>query len=167
MYNTVWLVDMGYVSKAYMGKFKLDYVEAECLLEQHCGPTRTYLFNGFDPEYGIPEGLQAFYDAMELHGMRVRVHPMQSGPRGMNQQRRVDVDLSAHLVWQASLPHVQVLVLTTGDQDFIPAVELVRREFKKVVVLFTYSTSVHPDLAKCVDKWWGFEFVEGKLAWRR
>ncbi len=164
MINIAWLVDVGYVVKASENKFELDYVEAERLLEETLGPTRTFLFNGFDPAYGISEGLQAFYDAMTRYGMQVRLHPMQSGPPGTNRQRRVDVDFGAHLVWQASLPGIQTLVLTTGDQDFIPAIELARGKFGKRVMLFTYHANVHSDLIESVNDWWLFEDEETRLA---
>jgi len=163
MDHVAWLVDVGYVVKARESKFKLDYVKAERFLEETCGPTRTFLFNGFDPAYGIPTGLQAFYDAMRRYGMHMRLHPMQSGPPGTNRQRRVDVDFSAHMVWQASLAEIQILVLTTGDQDFVPAVELVHDQFGKKVILFTYDTLVHHDLIASVDEWWQFEYEEARL----
>jgi uncharacterized LabA/DUF88 family protein len=165
MTSAAWLVDVGYVVKASEGKFKLDYVEAERFLRERCGPTRSFLFNGSDAAYGIPPGLQAFYDAMRQRGMQVRIHPMQSGPPGTNRQRRVDVDFSAHLVWQASLPEIKSLVVTTGDQDFVPAVELVRCHFGKRIILFTYESPVHHDLIAAVDEWWQFERQEQRLVW--
>lgn len=155
--TAVWLVDVGYVVKASEGKFKLDYVRAEGLLAEQLGPTTTFLFNGYDTAYGIPPGLQAFYDVMARHGMKVSLQPMQSGPPGINQQRRVDVDFSAHLVWQASLPHIDTLVVTTGDQDFVPAITLVQEKFDKQVILFTYDAMVHSDLVKIASAWWQFE----------
>jgi len=164
MKNTVWLVDVGYVVKASDGRFKLDYVQAERFLMEKCGPTRIFLFNGFDAAYGIPGGLQAFYDAMTRHGMQVRLQPMQSGPPGTNRQRRVDVDLSAHLVWQASLPEIETVVLTTGDQDFIPAVQLVQGEFGTRVILFTYDAMVNSDLVQIANEWWRFETEQERLA---
>jgi uncharacterized LabA/DUF88 family protein len=100
---------------------------------------------------------------MKAYGMQVRLQPMQSGSPGANRQRRVDVDFSAHLVWQACLEEVRTLVLTTGDQDFVPAVELVRREFGKKVILFTYETWVHNDLIAAVNEWWLFEHTEAQL----
>ena len=166
MVRVAWLVDVGYVVKASEGKFKLDYVRAERLLAERCGPIHTFLFNGVDPAYGIPVGLQRFYDTMKLHGMVVRLHPMQAVPGGTNRQRRVDVDFSAHFVWQAARPEITDLVLTTGDQDFVPAVELVRREFDKRVILFTYDTMVHHDLMGEVSEWWKFEDDEGRVARR-
>jgi uncharacterized LabA/DUF88 family protein len=164
MTRAVWLVDIGYVVKAAGGKFKLDYVDAEAFLVETLGPTQTFLFNGFDPAYGIPDGLEGFYHAMRQRGMRVRLHPMQSGPPGTNRQRRVDVDLSAHLVWQACRPEIDVLVLTTGDQDFVPAVEIARQELGKRVLLFTYAAYVNHDLIVAADDWWTFEQHERRVA---
>ena len=162
MTNVSWLVDIGYVVKASEGHFRLDYIAAERFIEATLGPTQTFLFNGFDPLYGVPAGLQAFYNAMRQHGMNVRLQPMQSGAPGTNRQRRVDVDLSVHLVWQASLRQVDTLVLTTGDQDFVPAVELVRDQFRKRIILFTYETMVNHDLIAAVNEWWKFD--EARLA---
>jgi uncharacterized LabA/DUF88 family protein len=164
MARVAWLVDVGYVVKASDGKFKLDYIQAEGLLAEHWGPIHTFLFNGVDPAYGIPPGLQRFYDAMKLHGMQVRLQPMQSGPGGVNRQRRVDVDFSAHLLWQTSLPAIETLVVTTGDQDFVPAVELVQTAFGKRVILFTYDTMVHHDLIGTANEWWKFEDHAARLA---
>ena len=164
--SVVWLVDMGYVVKASDGKFRLDYFKAERMISHAFGPIATYLFNGVDAAYGISERLQAFYNAMQYHGIYVRLQPMQAVPGGQNRQRRVDVDFSAHMVWQASLPYVTTLVLTTGDQDFVPAVELVRGAFGKRVVLFTYDTMVHHDLVAAADECWLFEqYVDHLIRW--
>ncbi|GAB4515739.1 MAG: hypothetical protein Kow0047_27660 [Anaerolineae bacterium] len=165
-FRCAWLIDVGYVVKASDGRFKLDYVAARRLLEGRFGRTRAFLFNGFDPQYGIPPGLQSFYDAMRRQGMEIRLHPMESGPPGENRQRRVDVDFSAHMIWQASLPEIEAIVITTGDQDFVPAVELAKAEFGKTVVLFTYESFVHHDLAAAVDDWMLFETYKDQVVKR-
>ena len=82
---------------------------------------------------------------------------MDSGAAGANRQRRVDVDLAAHLIWQASLSPVATLILTTGDQDFVPAVQMVKEHLGKRVILFTYGQSVHHELIDAADEWWRFE----------
>jgi len=156
-YDTVWLVDVGYVTKASKDIFRLDYLAGHDLLQERCGATRGMLFNGYDLSYGISEGLDAFYNVMRGHGFEVRLHPMMSGEEGMNRQRRVDVDLCARMIWEASRDYVKWVVLTTGDQDFIPAVELVKDRSDKRVVLFTYNKNVHLELAGRVDEWWRFE----------
>lgn len=164
MTEAAWLVDIGYVVKASEGKFKLDYLRARQVLREKCGRVRAFLFNGFDQEYGIPSGLQGFYHAMELQGFTVRLHPMQSGAVGANRQRRVDVDLASHLVWQAGQGEIETLVMTSGDQDFVPAVEMVREKFGKRVILFAYDGNVHARLAEAVDEWWLLEDFRKRLA---
>lgn len=171
MNSAAWLVDVGYVVKASEGLFRLDYVQAERYLVRRCGPVRTFLFNGYDETYGIPSGLRAFYETMRQHGMEVRLQPMQSGApcaehRGTqaNRQRGVDVDLAAHLVWQASLEEVETLIVTTGDQDLVPAIEIVRERMGKRVVLFTYRRNVSHELVDLADEWWLFEDEEPWLA---
>ena len=159
-----WLVDVGYVVKASEDKFRLDYVATHRLLEERYGRTRAFLFNGYDSAYGISEGLQRFYAAMKQYGMEVRLQPMQSAIPGENRQRRVDVDLGAHLVWQASLDDVATLVLTTGDQDLIPAVEVASKRCGKRVILYTYERNVHADLVTSVDEWRLFEDDQDRVA---
>jgi len=166
MGKAAWVVDIGYVVKASEGIFRLDYAMALRLLEGRLGSTQAFLFNGYDPDYGVPEGLQAFYSAMEQQGMVVRLQPMQSGPPGSNRQRRVDVDLGAHLVWQAGLTEITSLVLTTGDQDLVPAVDVARQRCGKRVILFTYRANVHHGLEETVDEWWLFENEREEIAWR-
>lgn len=164
MRPTAWMIDMGYVVKASSGQFNLDYVSAHQLIEERCSRTQAFLFNGFDPAYGVPAGLQRFYEAMRRYGMKIRLQPMQSGPPGANRQRRVDVDLCAHLVWQASKTEVSTLVLTAGDQDLLPAVEVVRERLGKQLILFTYEKNVHRELAQSASEWWLFETDADRLA---
>ena len=157
MHGATWLVDVGYVVGASEGLFRLDYVQAQRLLQRRFGPVQSWLFNGYDAAYGISDGLRAFYDAMKAHGMVVRLQPMESGLAGSNRQRRVDVDLGAHLVWQASRSGIETLVLTSGDQDLVPAVEIARERLHKKVILFTFQRNVSKELAESVDDWWLFE----------
>ncbi len=72
--------------------------------------------------------------------------------------------MGAHLVWQASLPEVDTLIVTTGDQDLVPAVEVVREHLHKRVVLFTYRRNVSHELVDLADEWWVFEDEEARLA---
>lgn len=165
--TTAWLVDMGYVVKTAPTRFKLDYIAARDLLSTEFGRVQTTLFNGYDEGFGIPQGLRGFYQAMEQQGMTVRLHPM-TGDAGLgdHRQRRVDVDLAAHMVWQASLAMVERVVLTSGDQDFLPAVEVVREKLQKEVVLFAYTANVHKVLQTAADRVLHFEDHEQRLARR-
>lgn len=161
-----WLVDMGYVVGAATS-FKLDYVKAEDFLVGRYSSVQTFLFNGYDANYGINPGLRAFYNAMKVHGMQVRIYPMRPGAPGDNRQRGVDVDIGVHMVWQAGLESVEAVVVTSGDRDLIPAVEMVREKYNKHVMLFTYRRSVSQDLIAIANEWICFEDHEIELARHR
>lgn len=164
MEKAAWLVDMGYVVKASRGAFPLDYVRAAAFLKARLGAVHPFLFNGYDQRIGVTEGLTAFYRAMEHQGMVVRLHPMSGEPSlRSHTQRRVDVDLAAHLVWQAGLAENGCVVLTTGDQDFVPAVELVTEHCQTRVVLFSYRQNVHRDLEAAVAERICFEDFKEQL----
>ncbi len=165
--TTAWLVDMGYVVGTAPERFKLDYIAARDLLTAQFGSVKAFLFNGYDQSYGVPPGLRGFYQAMEQQGMTVRLHPMTGDAAlGDHRQRRVDVDIAAHMVWQASLPTTERVVLTSGDQDFLPAVEVIREQLKKEIVLFAYTANVHRTLQTAADCFLHFEDYEQRLARR-
>ncbi len=152
-HQTAWLVDIGYVVKVGSKRFKLDYTVTANWLSDRYGPTATFLFNGYDRELGIPDGLHKFYDAMRAEGMKVCLHPMSGSPYGRDhRQRRVDVDMAAHLVWQSFLPEVGQIVITTGDQDFRPAVDIAREQANKHIVLLSYAQDVSADLISGVHE---------------
>jgi len=154
MSECAWLVDMGYVVKAAKkSPMKLDYVIGKQLLSCRYGPAAVFLFNSYDPAYGIADGLRGFYHAMELQGMVVSLHPMSGeSAAGNHRQRRVDVDFASHAVWQASLQNVKTLVLTTGDQDMAPMAKLCQERFKVKIVLFTFRSDVSQALADLTDE---------------
>ena len=165
--TTAWLVDVGYVVKTAPARFKLDYVAARDLLSARYGSVQAIVFNGYDESFGLSPGLRGFYQAMEQQGMTVRLHPMAGDlALGDHRQRLVDVDIAAHMVWQASLATVERIVLTSGDQDFLPAVEMVRDKLRKEVVLFAYTANVHKALQSAADCVLRFEDHEQRLARR-
>jgi len=159
MSECAWLVDMGYVVKtAKKTGVKLDYLSAKALLSKLYGPTAAYLFNSFDEAYGISDGLRGFYHAMAQQGMVVCLHPMSGNTAaGDHRQRRVDVDLACHAVWQASLSDVERIVLTTGDQDMSPAAKLCQDQLGVQVVLFTFRRDVSKALADLANEHLYFE----------
>jgi len=165
MSKCAWLVDMGYVVKtAKKVGMKIDYVAAVQVLQERYEHAEAFLFNGYDDAIGIPAGLKGFYQAMEKQGMAVRLHPMTGdAAAGTHRQRRVDVDFASHAVWQSSLPDVGSLVLTTGDQDMIPAVELCRLQLGVEVVLFTFAQDVSQSLINCANDQMLFENYRAQL----
>jgi uncharacterized LabA/DUF88 family protein len=156
--NTAWLMDLGYVSKtSSRAGFKLNHVAARRVLERRYGPTAAFLFTAFDASHGVSGDRLKFHDIMRGQGMQVILHQSGHSAAGVPNQRRLDVDLAAHVVWQASRPEVERVVLTTGGQEIVPVVELVRERFGKRVVLFTYAHRVSSELKQAVDEHLLFE----------
>jgi uncharacterized LabA/DUF88 family protein len=167
MPRNVWLVDMGFVVKAARegDLFKLDYVAARRFLEQRLGRTDVSLYNSIDPALGVPDGLRAFYTAMERQGFRIHLFEMTgSVAAGTHRQQGVDEALIAELAKQATAAEVNTIVLTSGDGHFAPAVREAREKHRKRVVLFTYDVHVSVQLKVAVDAFWAFEGYEGALS---
>jgi uncharacterized LabA/DUF88 family protein len=159
-----WLVDMGYVVKASEGSFRLDYAATQAWLTEQIGPARSILFNSYSPERGLEPAMKQFYDRMKSqHGMSVRLQPLGLDRYGGTKQRRVDVDLATQMVWLATDEETETFVLTTGDQDFVPAVRLVREECDIWVTLLTYDRHVSEELSAEVDEHWLFEDHQSRL----
>ena len=88
----------------------------------------------------------AFYAAMRDEHMEVHLYPMSVPVGGVTHQRRVDVAIGAFLVYLASLPTVTTIILTSGDGDLVPAVDLACQTLGKRVNLLTYRVAVSRDL---------------------
>jgi|GEM_PF-1259549 len=142
--EAAWLIDIGYVVKA--ASFKLDYFKTLAELQAKHTAVHAFIFNGFDPRNEIDSGLKSFYNAATAMGFRIRLHPMLVDAQGRVHQKRVDVDMAAHLMLHATMPEVSHVYLTTGDSDLMPAVELAREKFKTSLILLTYEKNVSNDL---------------------
>jgi uncharacterized LabA/DUF88 family protein len=102
-----------------------------------------------DKKYGIDLGLKQFYHTMEKSGFVVKLYEMEGGA-----QKQVDVAIASYIVYYALKGYA--VVLSSGDRDFVPAVELAVAEGSKVVVL-TYNFGVHGDLIHLASEHLYFE----------
>ena len=66
-------------------------------------------------------------------------------------QKGVDLRIGLDIAALTLKQHVDIIVLVTGDSDFIPALKFARREGKQVF-LYTLGHDVHPDLYTHADK---------------
>jgi len=63
------------------------------------------------------------------------------------EEKRTDVALASAMIADSSKDRMDCVVLISGDSDFVPAVETVRREFGKTVLVFDPS-DVHSEHLK-------------------
>lgn len=148
--KTAWLIDVGYVTQASRGRGKVDYVKTRAFLEKRYNTTgEALIFNGVDKRYGIDLGLKQFYHSMETAGFVVKLYEMEGGA-----QKQVDVAIASYIVYYAMKGYR--VVLSSGDRDFVPAVQLAVEQGAKVT-LMTYDFGVHGDLIGLADEALHFE----------
>ena len=149
--QVIWLIDMGYVTKASKGRGKVDYIATKSKLEKMyqlvCKPL---IFNSVD-DSGVDIGLNQFYYTVKKAGFIVNLYRMEGGA-----QKQVDVAIASHLVYHAMLG--DYVVLSSGDIDFLPALQLVREaEPDTKIVLLTFAIGVHKELAAICNEHLLFE----------
>ena len=146
-----WLIDMGYITKASRGRFKLDYIAGKQFIEDefkdHCS---AIVFNSVDKRYGIAKGLMQFYHTIQQAGFIVNLYEMEGGS-----QKQVDVALASTAVWRAA--QGDDIVISSGDIDFLPAVQLITQTAGRKLTLFTYDFGIHHELIKAASQHWIFE----------
>ena len=140
--NLAWLIDMGYVTKASKGRGKLDYLAAKHFLENKFKtPCLPIIFNSVD-SYGVDFGLSQFYFTMKKAGFIINLYKMEGGA-----QKQVDVAIGSHLVYYAYKKYN--IVLSSGDIDFVPAIEVARKDDEKInISLLTFDFGVNEALSK-------------------
>jgi uncharacterized LabA/DUF88 family protein len=140
--NLVWLIDVGYVTKASKGRGKVDYVATKKFLEDKFkSPCLPIIFNSVD-SYGVDFGLNQFYFTMKKAGFIVNLYKMEGGA-----QKQVDVAIGSHLVYYAMKGYN--IVLSSGDIDFVPAIQVARKDDDKInLTLLTFNFGVHEELSK-------------------
>lgn len=149
--NSVWLIDVGYVTKASKGRGKVDYTATKSFLETkfRC-PCLAIIFNSVD-SYGVDFGLNQFYYTMKKAGFIVNLYQMEGGS-----QKQVDVAIGSHLVYYALKGYN--IVLSSGDIDFVPAIQIARKDDEKIsVTLLTFNFGVHDQLSKLSSEHLFFE----------
>ena len=151
MQNLVWLIDVGYVTKASKGRGKLDYIETKKFLEEKFNtPCLSILFNSVD-KYGVDLGLNQFYYTIKKAGFIVNLYEMEGGA-----QKQVDVAIGSYLVYYALKGYD--IVLSSGDIDFVPAINVARLDDPtRSITLFTFDFGVHEKLSKLSTKHLFFE----------
>ena len=153
----VWLVDMGYVVGAGSHLFKIDYVKARRQITEKLGSEPfSIIFNSVDPKIPIPLGLQNFYTQMKQAKFQVKLYEMEGG-----RQRMVDVAIASQAVLASSRGHN--VILTSGDIDFLPAIEVITKQIKGKVTLFTYDHGVHEKVIEAATDHWFFEDMRQRI----
>jgi uncharacterized LabA/DUF88 family protein len=149
--DLVWLVDMGYITKASKGRGKVDYVATRNFLaSEFKKPCHAMIFNSVDSSR-VELGLSQFYYTVKKEGFVVNLYPMEGGA-----QKQVDVAIASHMVFHAL--QGSDIALSSGDIDFAPAMQLIRSHQQNIgITLLTYNFGVHEELRKLATRHLFFE----------
>lgn len=149
--DLVWLIDMGYITKASKGRGKVDYIATRNFLSSLFNkPCHPMIFNSVDPSR-VELRLSQFYYTVRKEGFVVNLYPMEGGA-----QKQVDVAIASHMVLHAL--QGSDIVLSSGDIDFVPAMQLIRSHKPNIgITLFTYDFGVHEELKKLASRHLLFE----------
>ena len=149
--KSVWLIDMGYVTKASKGRSRVDYIATKNFLQRHLSTEiLPIIFNSVDAQRPDLK-LNQFYYTVKQAGFQVNLYQMEGGA-----QKQVDVALGSHLVFYAMKGYD--LIISSGDIDFLPAIQLIKNELPDIKIrLLTYNFGVHKELSAASDDHLYFE----------
>jgi uncharacterized LabA/DUF88 family protein len=96
---------------------------------------------------GSDEGRDKIHDELSSLGIEApRVFPKRKGKRA----KRVDISLSVDMLSHAHRRNYDLAVLVAGDEDYVPLVEAVEAEGRRVVLWF-FRSGLSPALERRVD----------------
>ncbi len=114
---------------------RLDYYR---LVKELAGSRRlvgAYVFDSISTkDRSVDEPRRRLHDALSYQGFRVVAREVSFTEEGG--QKEVDVALATEVLSGAYRGAYDVAILVTGDRDFVPAVERVRAEGRRVEVAF-------------------------------
>ncbi len=96
----------------------------------------------------------SFFDALEKSGIQLRIKDLQIFPGGMK-KADWDVGLAVDAIRRAS--NLDVIILVTGDGDFIPLVEYLKWGMGKVVEVAGFSRSASAKIKEAADSFLNVE----------
>ena len=132
-------IDLANVQKAVMPKeiagLRLDYYR---LVKELAGARRligAYVFDSISTsDRTVNEPKRRLFDALRYAGFRVVVREVNITEEGV--QKEVDVALATEMLAGAFRDSYDVAILVSGDRDFVPAIERIRAEGRRVEVAF-------------------------------
>ena len=99
---------------------------------------------------GDAEAREGYEEQLRAAGIEApRVFPRRTGGRS----KRVDVTLATEMLTHAHRGNFDIAVLVAGDEDYVPLVEAVKSEGRRVAVWFVGS-GLSPALRRSADHFW-------------
>lgn len=126
-------------------EWDLDYARLKEYFAAKCHLIRISYYTAIAEERY--DTLHTMLDYLEYNGFTVMTKPLKTVNAHDEAQRfnkgNMDVDIAVHALKIA--PHVDHLVFFTGDGDFVPLIEALQEQGKRVTVVSTMKTKVLAD----------------------
>lgn len=101
-----------------------------------------------EPTNGKPSGEASFFEALQEAGMELRLKDLQVYAGGM---KKADWDVGMAVDAIRMAPSLDVVVLVTGDGDFVPLVEYLKWGLGKQVEVAAFGRSTSSKLREATD----------------
>ncbi|MFW9877502.1 MAG: NYN domain-containing protein [Candidatus Thorarchaeota archaeon] len=139
-------------------KFKIDYEKFRDLLRKDRNIIRFHYYEGYPTP--LSSYKEAFYDKLRHLEMTVRVRPLRKRKfkcknceyeKEIPYEKGIDASLSTDLLWHGFQKSYDTAIILTGDDDFVPPIEIVKLMGKRVEI-WTFKTFVGKEMRNIVDK---------------
>ena len=138
-------------------KSSLDYEKLMLLATQGTDCIRGYFYDSVNEN----DNIERFLDALRNIGITVVTKPLRykdvrcercnTIDRRVPYQKGIDIALSTDLLMLAYENVYDVAIIISGDNDFVPAIEQVKRK-GKIVRIVSFGSSLGQDLRRSADK---------------
>ncbi len=140
--------------KTVFGHAKINYRVLKDFLTRDGAVVKLVAFTCYDPEN---RSQVDFMHALALMGYRVVAKPLKRMPDG-NIKASMDMEMALEIL--VSAPHMDEIVLVTGDGDFAPIVDHVAR-MGKIVKVIGPDRLTSPDLIRSCDQFINLAQIDG------
>lgn len=125
-----------------------DLLAKELALESGEAKRALWKAVAFVPYHPKDQKRERLINALSFMGYRVRTKQVKKLPDG---SIKANMDLEMTLEIMASAPYLDLIILVTGDSDFVPLIDALNRMGKKVWVVGTKKGSVGIELIRSSD----------------
>lgn len=129
--------------------FKLDYIKLKEILSNGRKLIRPYYYGSISPSTQIANNQTQFHVFLQRNGYDVKVLPLRKR-RDSFIEKGADVALVTDMLIMAFNDYCDIIILVSGDDDFVKAVEEVKRCGKRVEVVY-FEKQVGSRLRNCAD----------------
>lgn len=161
-------IDAGYFNKVLeldFKKTKIDLDKMKNVLSKKYNLLRAYYYNCLPYQSPTPtdDEKRRFSSAQKFHGKlkRIDCFDVREGRleyRGTDDtgkrifvQKRVDIMLACDLVQLSMKNKIEQAVIITGDSDFLPAIDIAKKEGVSITLLHGTACKPHNDLYDIAD----------------